>query len=100
MAKTGSDLERRGPFVTTLLKYPGKGGWTFAIIPRRFAPPVTRPWGRTPVLATVGGLSWHTSIWRDAKNDRALLPVPRRLRGAIGSGERVTMEFTFQKDTD
>ena len=39
-------FERRGPFVTTLVRYPGKGGWTFAPIPKKLAPEATRPWGR------------------------------------------------------
>ena len=50
--------------------------------------------------ATVGGVSWNTSIWRDAKNDRALLPVPGRIRGAMASGDTVTVEFTFENDRD
>jgi hypothetical protein len=40
---------------TTLFRYPGKGGWTFAPVPKRVAPKVTRPWGRTPIVANVDG---------------------------------------------
>ncbi|MFN0099038.1 MAG: DUF1905 domain-containing protein, partial [Gemmatimonadaceae bacterium] len=42
-----------GSFTATLFKYPGKGGWHFAPVPKRLAPPVTHGWGRTPVRATV-----------------------------------------------
>ena len=91
---------RRGPFTARLVRYPGKGGWTFALIPKRVAPPVTRPWGRTPVRAVVDGTAWNTSIWRDSKSDGALLAVPARIRGGKGHGDRVTVEFTFELDDD
>lgn len=93
-------IERRGPFVTQLFRYPGKGGWTFAIIPKASAPPATRPWGRTPVSATLNGVSWDTSIWRDTKGDRSLLAVPRRILPAGRSGDLVTVEFSFRTDDD
>ena len=92
--------QRRGPFVTRLRRYPGKGGWTFALIPKRLAPPVTRPWGRTPVQAAVDGVAWNTSIWRDSKSDGALLAVPARIRGLKGHGDTVTVEFTFDLGDD
>ena len=44
-------------FKARLFRYPGPGGWTFARIPARHAPPVTHGWGRTPVTATVDGQS-------------------------------------------
>ena len=92
--------QRRGPFVSKLFRYPGKGGLTFAPIPQRLAPPVTRPWGRTPVEAVVDGVAWSTSIWRDSKNDRSLLAVPAHARGGKGHGDRVTVEFAFELDDD
>jgi hypothetical protein len=100
MAKRRSSVQRRGPFTTTLFRYAGKGGWTFAPIPQTLAPPVTRPWGRTPVRAVVDGVSWNTSIWRDSKSDGALLAVPARVRGRKGSGDTVTVEFTFDPEND
>jgi hypothetical protein len=87
-------------FSVTLFRYPGKGGWTFAPIPKRFAPPVTRPWGRTPVRATVDGRVWDTSVWRDSKNDRSLLAVPQRIRGTKGHGDRVAIRLTVLDDDD
>jgi hypothetical protein len=89
---------RRGPFVTTMFRHPGKGGWTFAIVPKKHAPPVTRPWGRTPVRAVVDGKGWDTSVWRDSKSNGSLLAVPARIRGAKGHGDRVTVELAFDPD--
>ncbi len=92
--------QQRGPFVATLFRYSGKGGWTFAPIPTSLAPPPTRPWGRTPVEAVVDGITWETSIWRDSKSGRSLLAVPIRVRGDKGHGDDVTITFAFDPDED
>ena len=92
--------EQRGPFTATLYRYPGKGGWTFAKIPARLALPVTRPWGRTPVTATVDGQTWQTSVWRDSKSRGSLLAVPKAKRGTKGDGDTVTLTLVFARDDD
>jgi hypothetical protein len=48
----------------------------------------------------VDGVSWNTSIWRDKKSTGALLAVPARVRGRKGSGDTVTVEFTFDPEED
>lgn len=80
------------PFESKLFRYPGPGGWTFAPVPVKHAPPVTAGWGRTPVLAIVDGQSWNTSVWHD-KTYGTLLPVPKRIRGNKGDGDVVTVEL-------
>ena len=82
-------------FRATLFQYPGKGGWTFAPVPHRFAPPVTHGWGRTPVQATVAGHTWDTSVWR-GKDGRTLLAVPKDVRGTKGAGDVVTVSLAFR----
>jgi hypothetical protein len=84
----------RPEFVSTLFQYPGKGGWTFAPVPDECAPRVTHGWGRTPVLATVDGHSWKTSVWR-GKDGRTLLAVPKKVRGAKGDGDDVRVRLEF-----
>lgn len=81
-------------FSTKLFRYPGKGGWTFAPVPARLAPPVTHGWGRTPVRASVDGYEWDTSVWR-GKDGRSLLAVPKIARGRKGDGDRVRVRLTF-----
>ena len=85
-----------GSFTAKLFRYPGKGGWHFAPVPERLSPPVTHGWGRTPVTATVDGVTWETSVWR-GKDGRTLLSVPTRVRGAKGDGDsvKVTLRFTL-----
>ncbi|MEZ4364096.1 MAG: DUF1905 domain-containing protein [Kofleriaceae bacterium] len=75
-------------FSSTLVRYPGIGGWVFAPVPESYAPPATAPWGRTPVWATVNGKRWATSVWRDRRHG-TLLPVPKKIRGALDGGDVV-----------
>ena len=84
-----------GTFTATLFRYPGKGGWTFAPVPERFAPPVTHSWGRTPVTATVNGTTWETSVWR-GKDGRTLLAIPKTVRGTLSDGDAVKVRITFR----
>ena len=81
-------------FLSTLFRYPGKGGWTFAPVPQKHAPPVTHGWGRTPVRATVDGESWDTSVWR-GKDGQTLLAVPKDVRGDKGHGDKVRVRLEF-----
>jgi len=84
-------MPRRPPtFRARLWRYPAPGGWTFARIPEKHAPPATHPWGRTPVRATVDGHAWETSVWRDRRHG-TLLPVPKRFLGSKTDGNTVSV---------
>lgn len=79
-------------FRAKLFRYPGPGGWHFARIPKKHAPAVTHGWGRTPVVATVDGHTWDTSVWR-GKDGGTLLAVPKMFRGGKGDGDTVEIEL-------
>ena len=79
-------------FKSKLFRYPGAGGWHFAPVPKKHAPPTTGPFGRTPVRARVDGVEWDTSVWRDTRHG-TLLAVPRRIRGKKGHGDTVQVEL-------
>ena len=81
-------------FKSKLFTYPGKGGWTFAPVPSQHAPAMRLAWGRSPVIATVDGHRWKTSVWRE-KSGRVLLPVPARIRGEKGDGDTVEVRLEF-----
>ena len=81
-------------FTARLWRIPGKGGWTFATVPPELAPSSALSWGRTPVVATVDGHRWKTSVWRE-KSGRTLLPVPKAARGLKGEGDEVVVELEF-----
>ena len=82
-------------FTATLWRLPEPGGWTFVPVPEAHAPPVTEGWGRTPVTATVDGLTWETSVWRD-KERGTLLPVPKRVRRGKGDGDTVEVRVEMR----
>lgn len=81
-------------FRSRLFRIPGKGGWTFATVPKKYAPSSTHGWGMAPVLASVDGHEWRTSVWRE-KSGRTLLPVPKAARGSKGAGDSVTVRLTY-----
>ena len=83
-----------GEFTARLRRVPGPGGWVFAPVPDACAPRVTHGWGRTPVRATVDGVTWETSVWR-GKSGETLLAVPRRVRGAKDDGDAVRVAIAF-----
>jgi Domain of unknown function (DUF1905) len=83
-----------GAFTAQLRKYPGKGGWHFATVPSRLAPPVTHGWGRTPVRATVGGVTWDTSVWR-GKAGATVIAIPKRVRCGKTHGDSVRIRLSF-----
>lgn len=92
-------MPSRAPAVTVsfsakLWRVPGKGGWTFVTVPPRYAPSASLAWGRTPVVATVDGHRWKTSVWRE-RSGRTLLAVPKSVRGGKQEGDRVTVALDF-----
>ena len=84
----------RADFEAALFKYPGPGGWHFVRVPEDVAPRATHAWGRTPVRATVDGITWDTSVWRE-QSGRTLLAVPKRVRGSKGDGDQVAVTIAF-----
>lgn len=83
-------------FHATLFRYPGPGGWHFLTVPPKHAPPATHAWGRTPVLATVDGKTWETSVWWDTKSQTTLLAVPKKIRCEKGHGDRVKVQIELR----
>lgn len=81
-------------FRAKLWRYPGKGGWHFVTLPDKYVPPVTHGWGRTPVVAVVDGHEWKTSVWR-GKDGRAVLAIPKHVRGAKRGGDTVKVRLSF-----
>jgi hypothetical protein len=84
-------------FEATLVRWPGAGGWVFAPVPEAHAPDAAGPFGRVPVVATVDGRTWATSVWRD-RNAGWLLPVPRRIRRGKDDQDVVTVSIEVDRD--
>lgn len=90
-------------FTATLWRYPGKGGWVFADVPPRHAPPVLDRFGRTPVVAAIGDVEWQGSTWRNT-DGRVLLAIPKSVRERaaktpgqpLAEGARVTISLQLR----
>jgi hypothetical protein len=87
-------------FTARLFRYKGKAAWYFAEIPARHAPKPTHPWGRTPVVATVDGHTWTTSVWRAKGRDGSVLAVPKNVRGDKGDGDTVKVRLVLVPEDD
>lgn len=81
-------------FTSVLRRVQDTGGWVFAPVPDEHAPHETLGWGRTPVLATVDGQAWETSVWR-SKNGNTELAIPRRIRGSKDHGDEVHVRLEY-----
>ncbi len=74
------------------MRWSGEAAWVFAPVPDRHAPDAAGPFGRVPVVATVDGVSWATSVWRDSAAGW-LLPVPARVRRGKDDGDLVEVDL-------
>jgi hypothetical protein len=83
-------------FDSTLIRWPGAASWVFARVPAEHAPESAGPFGRVPVTATVDGVTWSTSVWRD-KREGWLLPVPAKIRRGKDDGDVVSVEVAVDE---
>jgi hypothetical protein len=82
----------RTAFTAALFRWDGPNAWTFVSVPDAHAPLAAGAFGRAPVRATVDGLAWDTSVWRDRRHGW-LLAVPRRIRGTKEHGDEVVVRI-------
>lgn len=79
-------------FEAVLFRYDGPAAWVFAPVPEHLAPDWAGEFGRVPVTATVDGVAWSTSVWRDSTHGW-LLAVPRRIRADKDDGDVVRVRI-------
>ncbi|MDP2013406.1 MAG: DUF1905 domain-containing protein, partial [Actinomycetota bacterium] len=73
------------------------GTWVFVRVPDNCAPDEAGAWGRTPILATVDGHTWATSVWRDSRHGW-LLPIPKARRKNKSADHRYRVELREDPD--
>ena len=71
--------------------------WTIARLPKKFVIEAVHPFGRTPVVATLNGKSWTTSLWTE-KSGETMIAVPKKVRGKFEAGDEVEISFVFDYD--
>lgn len=82
--------ENPGEFAGELVEWDGPAAWHFVRVPEAHAPDFAGAFGRVPVVATVDGVTWTTSVWRD-KEAGWLLAVPKKVRRGKADGDVVTV---------
>lgn len=85
--------------------YPGMAAWHFVTLPRTQSEEIKarfggmkRGWGSLPVVATIGGTSWKTSIFPDKKAGAYLLPLKSEVRKKekIGAGGTIALSIEIR----
>jgi len=71
--------------------------WVVAPLPDGFEIEAVHPFGRTPVIATLGETSWKTSLWTD-KEGATMLPLPKKIRAKLREGDEVTLSFIYDEE--
>ena len=79
-------------FTGELVEWDGPAAWHFVRVPEVHAPDFAGAFGRVPVVATVDGVTWATSVWRD-KSSGWMLAVPKKVKGGKGDGDVVTVSI-------
>ncbi|WP_295418275.1 DUF1905 domain-containing protein [Sulfurovum sp.] len=78
-------------FTSTLTKLQA---WTIAPLPKSFVIEAVQPFGRTPVIATLNGKEWKTSLWTE-RSGETMIAVPKKVRGKLEEGDEVEISFVY-----
>ena len=72
---------------TKVWRYPGKGGWHFATLPRRESAEIrarfganAKGWGSLPVRVRVGHSEWATSLFPEKQSSCYLFAIKAEIR--------------------
>jgi len=71
--------------------------WTVAPLPDSIPIEAVSSFGRTPVIASVEGREWSTSLWTD-KSGKTMIALPKKVRGYLMPGDTVEIIFRFDYD--
>lgn len=87
-------------FVGEVRQFPGKGGWTYAAVPKKYTLVLKQrrcAWGMYPITARVGDTQWETKLMMKRGGDFfvALNAAVRRKEGIV-VGKRVKVTFTLK----
>ncbi len=93
-------------FTAVLWVHDGPAGWHFVTVPPELADEVRERgagaragFGSVRVAVTVGGTSWETSVFPDARSGSYLLPVKKAVRAAenLRAGDPVRVELVVSR---
>ena len=92
----------RCSFSAELWKYGGESSWWFISLPvedsehrERYCSHRKRNFGSIRVTASIGEMSWQTSVFRDTKSNSYLLPVKANVRNKEKLVEKNSYQVTI-----
>lgn len=83
-------------------RYEGQAAWVFVTLPKRQATEIRTMFAglargaSLPCTVTVGGTTWRTSIFADAKSGSYVLPLKASVRKAEGITEGKRLAYVLQ----
>lgn len=84
-------------FTATVQQFPGKGGWIYAAMPKKYTAELKRrrrAWGMYPIIARVGSTSWKTKLMMKKGGDFFVaLKSAVRKKEVIAVGDRISVSF-------
>lgn len=83
-----------------LEKYPGKGGWTYAVVPKVKQEKQQRPFGYVKVKGTVDGYEIRKFNLMPMKGGTLFMPVKTEIRKAIKKEAGDTVHIILYHDSD
>lgn len=91
-------------FVTKLWKYSGEGAWYFVSLPKEYSDEIqdfTHGWknkgfGTVKVIASVGAVSWSTSVFPDKKRGTYLMPIKKEIRSKLNVEEGDEIKLSLE----
>lgn len=104
----GASEDPRFEFTAELWRYQGEAPWHFVTLPHAVSDAIDeavgqrRGFGSVPVAVTVGGTSWHTSLFPDKAAGSFVLPVKAdvRRREGIEAGSLVAFLLRLRGHRD
>ncbi len=81
-------------FEAVVWRWPTPKGILMVTVPAEVRPAALAAFGRTPVVATVRGKAWRTSIF-GSKGHGAILLMPKKVLGGGGEGDVVEVSFVL-----
>ncbi|MEZ5975593.1 MAG: DUF1905 domain-containing protein [Planctomycetota bacterium] len=90
-------------FQAKLWRYPGEGGWHFLTIPAQYRAqihsqlsPGAAGYGSVRVEASIGAVTWQTSVFPDKTSGSYQLPVKQDVRRKAGLSEGGDVEVKLR----
>ena len=93
-------MKREISFRGILKKFPGEGGWTYVVVPKRHIKDLKeqrKAWGKYPITAHIGKTYWETKLMIKKGGDFFVAIKSKiRVKEKINVGDKVSISFRLK----